>query len=310
MSPQTASPRSGALLWVMCIGVAAVMAAGCGRAGTIAGTPQMTGSATLPVPEVTTQLLSAGTAPRARLDGTAAAGVRQKVTLSVQKDMRQLVAGQPEERFVTPDVTIPLTATANTGRIVLLLGIATSSDAILSAELALAAGVHAALVTDSHGSVTAFGLGAAERTGPEAREALERCLAQAIEQLIVFPATPIGDGAQWLIRRQVPGRVPLEQTTRATLLSHTGGVLRVQVSIEQRVADTMVVTADRSASSAASGSADLDNPIRGNGVFVIDQRLPLPVSGDIAIEGDRFYRAPDDTVQLSQITAIRVRWGS
>jgi hypothetical protein len=295
------------LLLAVCVGVAALWVAGCAQSASIDGVAQIAGANTLPVPPVTTELINPGVMPRARCDTTATLGAAQHVTLTVRKNMRQQVDGQPDEHFATPDVTIPLTATAAVGEIGLVIGTATSSDPALTADLAAAAGSRAALLTDDRGSVTAFRLDTTDPAEPEARAALQRGLAMAIEQQIVFPDAAIGPGAVWQIHRHVPGRVPLEQITTATLLSHADGVLRIQVRLEQRVATDLIVAADHNTTDAPRPA---DQPIVGIGTVTVDRGLPLPVQGDIAIDGDRVYRDSAATVQLRQTTAIRVRWSS
>ena len=81
MTPQTTSARGGALLWVVCVGMAVAVATGCSRSDTVDGVARIAGDNTFPMPPVTTQLLDAGAAPRVRLDAAASIGAPQQTQL-------------------------------------------------------------------------------------------------------------------------------------------------------------------------------------------------------------------------------------
>lgn len=296
--------RPSALLLIATIGLSSV-GTGCNRSSD----PEAIGvhtaadiENTLPLSAVSTQLLDAGAGPRERMDVTAPSGAAQQVTLTVHHDMTQQVDDQPPQHFLTPDITIPLTATAGPRRVDLVFGTVTSTDPALTKKLRPISGINAGLVADANGAITDFRLTTNRDTPSDARSAVELGLALAISQTIAFPSEPIGPGAVWMIHRQVAGRIPLEQTTRATLISRDDGVLRIEVGIVQHPKASTVERSKRSA------SADRGDAINGSGVVVVDRRLPLPVSGAVTVDGVRFYRESDSSMQLRQTTATSVTW--
>ncbi|NUS42757.1 MAG: hypothetical protein HOQ24_03545 [Mycobacteriaceae bacterium] len=296
--------RGWVLLLAAAVGVTGALA-GCGRSdrtATVAAQVTELNRNTVALPAVSIELLQPGAGPLVHYTAAPRKPAAQQVTVHVHRDMQQQVGERTPQHFLTPDVTLGLRATSVAHGVELQLGEVSSSEPALTGKLGAVAGARAAVATDRNGSPTAFTLITDTETDGDVRTSLERCLTDVMAQAMPMPDAPIGKGAVWVVHRKVPGRLPLEQVTRATLTSVADGHLRVELRITENVVTSRHI--ERAGIAPAP-----DDPVHGTGFLVIDPALPLPLNGAVSIAGTRTYRDHAGTLQVRQATMTSVHWG-
>lgn len=259
---------------------------------------------TVPISAATVTVEQPGDEPREILAPRPPRGITQQVLLRTSNQITQKINQQADQDYSAPGLTIPLTATATDYGVDLAIGDITTPDVALAADLEHAEGSHAGLLLNATGAVTALRLRPADDAADSVRAALEQAFYQATYTAVSFPAEPIGVGAVWTIRRQVPGGVPLDQLTTATLVERDGDRLTIDVTVRQTPK-----TAEWNLPNDA-GILNIDGYVmQGSGTLTIDLGLPLPVSGIITIGGDQTYRDPHSATTLRQSTGNVVQWG-
>lgn len=257
----------------------------------------------LPVTPVTTELVDSGAEPRSVLEYEPAG--EQSVVLTTSSTVTQQIDDQAVQDFSTPELALPLTATApDDGDVIeLVIGEATSSDQRLTDALAAAEGSEAGLTVTDSGAVTALSISPDANTEDAARAAIEQALNQAVYRSVSFPREDIGVGAVWTSEQQVISGLTLNQTTTATLRERDGERLTIDLQIEQTPESTTLELPD------GAGSLAIDAyTMKGTGTLEIDLGEPLPTAGEVTVAGSQQYSDPEGTTVLHQDISDSLRW--
>lgn len=257
----------------------------------------------LPVTPVTTELVDSGAEPRSVLEYEPAG--EQSVVLTTSSTVTQQIDDQAVQDFSTPELALPLTATApDDGDVIeLVIGEATSSDQRLTDALAAADGSEAGLTVTDSGAVTALSISPDANTEDAARAAIEQALNQAVYRSVSFPREDIGVGAVWTSEQQVISGLTLNQTTTATLRERDGERLTIDLQIEQTPESTTLELPD------GAGSLAIDAyTMKGTGTLEIDLGEPLPTAGEVTVAGSQQYSDPEGTTVLHQDISDSLRW--
>lgn len=265
-----------------------------------------TSAVTLPVSASTTTLLDPGAEPRSVVTREVT-DEPQSVTLVTSSSIGQRIDAADSQDFSTPELTMPLTATASTDddvtTVSMTLGAVTSPDATLQAALPPTEGSTAAFATSDSGAVTALTIDPAPEARDIARSAVEQALSQAVYRAVPFPAEPIGVGARWTVTQQVVSGIALTQTTTATLRSIDDGVAQIDVEVTQAPEDPVWELPDN------QGTLNIETFVMtGGGSLTVDPTRPLPVAGSVTVGGDQVYRDPNSATTLSQTTTNSISW--
>ena len=256
------------------------------------------------VPDVTTAVLDAGSEPRAVV-APAPNGDEQNVTLVTESDVLQSIGAQPRQDFSSPQLTMPLTATADGTTIDMTLGRLTTPDGTLQAGLGPTENSAAGLDLTANGAVTTLRIDPAPDSTDIARSAVEQALNQAVYRAIAFPVEPIGTGARWTITQEIESGIPLRQITTVTLTDLTDSVATLDVSVAQSpIGDVWELPDQQGTLQIASFE------MTGTGTLPIDLTRPLPVSGSITVAGEQVYRDANSETTLFQSTSNSVAWTS
>ncbi|MEU5842750.1 hypothetical protein [Rhodococcus sp. NPDC047139] len=292
------------------------LVAGCGASSD--GAPTVTAATstevTLPVSAVTTTVLDAGAEPRSVVRVTPEAGVRHDVVLTTRSEVFQQIGDDVRQDFSTPELTLPLSATVeraisdeNPSTVVdITLGSADSPDATLRSALSDVEGSGAGLTVGPTGAISALRLEPAPDAANIARSAVEQAFYQAVYRIVSFPEEAIGVGAVWEIRQQVMSAgITLDQVGTATLVEREDQRMTVDVKVEQTPRESTWVLPN------GQGRLDIEQyTMAGEGTMTIDTSLPLPVDGELTVQGDQSYVEPDGGTRLSQSQVDRVGWST
>ncbi|OZC47707.1 hypothetical protein CH289_20990 [Rhodococcus sp. RS1C4] len=289
---------------------ATTLLAGCGssddEASSETDTSATTSSVSLPVTPVTTTLVDPGAEPRTAV--TRNISGEQSVRLTTRSTVTQQIDDQAVQDFSTPNLTVPLTARASGAsgdEVDLTIGVATSADQRLTDQLAAADGSGAGLTVTDGGAVTALSITPADAAQDAARAAIEQALNQAVYRSISFPEEDLGIGAVWTAQQQVISGLTLNQTTTATLRAREGDVLTIDLRIDQTPESTTLELPDD------AGQLAIDNyTMSGTGTLRIDLTKPLPVSGEVTVDGSQQYSDTDGTTVLRQDISDTLEWAS
>ncbi|WP_345497156.1 hypothetical protein [Nocardia callitridis] len=258
---------------------------------------------TVPIPAVTTTMVSPGDEPRSPLRPMYTPGTAQQVTLQTSHHIEQQINDQPGHDFSTPSLTIPMTAQTRSDSIDLTLGSVTTPDPVLAEALTGVGGSHAGFDLGDLGAITALRMEPHPDTSNTARSALEQAFYQAVYRSIAFPDEPVGEGATWTVRQDVSGGVALDQVTTATLTKREGDRLTIELKVRQTPKSSTWDLPNN------AGTLDIqDYSMDGNGTITVDLGLPLPVSGSITVGGHQSYRDPHSASVLQQTIETQVSW--
>ncbi|MFC8046937.1 hypothetical protein [Nocardia sp. NPDC057353] len=258
---------------------------------------------TVPISAAVTTLVYPGEEPRAALRPHYAVGTVQQVTLRTDHNIEQIINDQQPRDFSNPEITIPMTAEADTDGVDLVLGNVTTDDPVLAKALTDAGGSHAGFEMSELGAITALRLAPSPDTSNTARAALEQAFYQAVYRSVAFPDEPVGVGAMWTVRQEVTGGVLLDQVTTATLTERTGDRLTLQLDVSQ--------TPKSAVWSLPNDAGTLqieDYQMTGSGTITVDLGLPLPVAGSITVGGHQAYRDARSDSVLQQTINTQVSW--
>ncbi|MGW0179287.1 hypothetical protein [Nocardia sp. NPDC003345] len=294
---------------VLAVGLTA-FGAGCGDGGESAAESDGTeplgigNEVTVPIAAAVVTVVDPGSEPRSTLRPSYYDGTAQAVTLRTDHRIQQQIDNQQVRDFSSPSLTIPMTATTDSGGVELTLGSVTTPDPALSEALTAADGSHAGFEMSELGGITALRLAPAPDTSNSARAALEQAFYQAVYRSVTFPDEPVGVGAVWRVQQTVGGGVDLDQVTTATLLARDGGRLTIRLDVTQTPKSAVWDLPNE------AGTLDIeDYAMQGNGEVTVDLGLPLPIAGSISIGGHQFYRNPRTATALRQVIETNVSWG-
>ncbi|WP_442790759.1 hypothetical protein [Nocardia sp. NBC_01329] len=259
---------------------------------------------TVPIAAAVVTTVDPGAEPRSMLRPSYYNGTIQAVTLRTDHHIQQQIDSQQLRDFSSPSLTIPMTATADSGGVELTLGSVTTPDPALSEALTAADGTHAGFEMSELGGITALRLAPAPDTSNSARAALEQAFYQAVYRSVTFPDEPVGEGAVWRVQQTVGGGVDLDQVTTATLVDRDGGRLSIRLDVTQTPKSNIWDLPNE------AGTLDIeDYAMQGSGDITVDLGLPLPVAGSISIGGHQIYRDPRTSTVLRQVIETNVSWG-
>ncbi len=278
--------------------------------------PTTTGSTasavTVSVPAVTVSVTNAGAEPRTVLTGQTRPETAQQVTLTTSSAINQAIGTNPPADQSSPDVTLPLTATAHgpsdapTHTVGLTIGTPSSPDATLAAALAKAKGSTSNLLVGPDGAVKQLVLDPPAELSDAARSAVEQALRQAIQFALVLPSTPVGPGAGWTVSQQIDSLgLSLRQDLVFTLTQLRGSTLDLDVALTQTPL-TPVWTLPND-----QGTLNVDSyKTAGGGTLRVDLTKPVPVDGRVQLSGDQVFSRPKDGLKLAQHVSNGVSWKS
>ncbi|NUP28090.1 MAG: hypothetical protein HOQ44_15620 [Nocardia sp.] len=297
------------LMVVLAVGLTA-FGSGCSDGGDAGGDADGTeplgigNEVTVPIAAAAVTTVDPGEDPRSMLRPSYYNGTIQAVTLRTDHRIQQQIDSQQVRDFSSPSLTIPMTATTDSGGVELTLGSVTTPDPALSEALTAADGTHAGFEMSELGGITALRLAPAPDTSNSARAALEQAFYQAVYRSVTFPDEPVGVGAVWRVQQTVGGGVDLDQVTTATLVDRDGGRLSIHLDVTQTPKSSIWDLPNE------AGTLDIeDYAMQGNGDITVDLGLPLPVAGSISIGGHQFYRDPRTSTVLRQVIETNVSWG-
>jgi len=292
----------------MCAGTVAVLA-GCSSGPNIASPPSPTPVSTAVIAQlaVTVAVTSQGAQPLRQLALSPAADSGQVVMLSTTSSITQTVGSNPEQNLSTPQLRLPLTATApGAGTVGLTLGEATSPDPVLTAALAKANGSGAQLLVQRSGAVQELRITPAAGVSDSARAAVEQALRQAVQFAPVLPDAPVGVGAVWTVTAVIDSLgLQISQVTTLTLTAVHANTLTLGVQLTQ-TPQTSTWTLP-----GQGGTLNVDAyPVAGSGTLTVDLTKPLPVGGAVELGGNQVYSDPASALQLKQTVTSTVAWQS
>ncbi|WP_071927295.1 hypothetical protein [Nocardia mangyaensis] len=258
---------------------------------------------TVPISAAATTLVSPGDEPRELLRPRYAVGTSQEVTLRTDYRIQQQVNDQPARDLSPAALTIPMTASAGTDGVDLVLGAVTTPDPALNKAFTAADGSQAGLGMSDFGAITELRLAPSPDTPNTARAALEQAFYQAVYRSIAFPDEPVGVGAVWTVHQEINGGVSLDQVTTATLVGRDGDRLTIDLQVSQTPTDSVWLLPND------AGALDIEGYVmEGVGTITVDLGLPLPVSGTIEVGGQQTYRDSYSASTLVQTQSTRVSW--
>lgn len=294
-----------------------ILVAGCSGGDAAPASPDAVGAAsdevTVPVTAATTEIVDAGSEPRAVVQFRPPQGTRQQAQLVTTATVKQQIDEQAPQDFSSPQLTMPLTALVTQGAtdnapattIDLTLGNLDTPDDATDELLAPATNSHAGFTMNLSGAITALRLRPDPDAENKARSMIEQAFYQAVYRTVAFPDQPIGVGAVWTIRQQVMSAVALDQLTTATLVARDGDRLTVDVRVVQNPKSPVFELPN------GAGTLNVDSyALQGSGTVVVDLRSPLPVEGSVTVEGTQSYSDPADSMRLRQTTSESVRWAA
>lgn len=264
-------------------------------------------TAAIAQPPVLVAVTDPGAEPRAVLSHATPTGTTQLVQLSTTSQVRQTVGTDPQQDLATPDLTLPLTATApQDGAVALTLGPPTASDPILTSALVPAEGSAAGLTVQRSGAVDELRLTPADGLEDSARAAVEQGLRQAVQLAPVLPADAVGVGAAWTATQVIDSLgLQLDQVTTTTLTAVRGSTLSLTVEITQTPQTSTWTLPD------GGGTLNVEAyPVTGSGTLTVDTAQLLPTAGTITLGGDQVYSDPASGLRLQQTVRSSVTWTS
>lgn len=293
--------------WLVATTALALLMTGCSGndSETMSEASLVTSGVTVPLPGSVVEIIEAGETPHEVLTFHPGTDSTQQATLRTQFDIKQVLNAQAAQDFSNPMMTIPVTATASDHDIELTLGRATCSEESLNSALESAAGGRAGWRFGSNGTLTSLWLRPVDAANDNARAAIEQSLFLAVQHSVSLPGEPIGIGAKWRVRQDVPGTMPLQQITEFTLVERDGDVLTIDVHVVQEPRSNVWNLPD------GAGTLNIEKfTMTGGGRVVLDLSQPVPREAIITLTGEQSYVDPKATTSLRQTSSSRVEWAS
>lgn len=267
---------------------------------------------TVSVPEVAVTVSNPGAEPRTTLAVHATPEAAQQVSLSANSAITQTIGTNPPADQSSPDVTVALTASqhgpsdALTHSVGLTIGTASSPDRTLADALRNAKGSTSTLVLSPNGAVKQLVLNPPAELSDAARSAVEQALRQAVQFAPVLPATPVGVGAVWTMSQQIDSLgLSLRQDTVLTLTAVREQTIALGVQVTQTpLTPTWTLPNDQ-------GTLTVDSyTLAGIGTLTVDLTTPLPVDGQVQLDGNQAFSRPNDGLKLAQHVSNGITWKS
>lgn len=254
----------------------------------------------MPVPPAKITVIEAGTEPRQLAGATPDRSTPQSSTLVTTSTVAS--AGDTESRTVEMPLTSRFHCSDATD-LELTLGTVTAPDPVLGEQLRAVSGSRAGLAIGPGNALISLRLLPNEKSGSDARMAVEQSLLQALQMSVPMPTEPIGVGARWRVERILNSAATVTQHLDVTLRSRTGNRLTLDVTAEETPVNSTF---------AIPGSDQTLNISRfsnsGHGELTVDLGRALPVSGTITMSGARELVGSDAARTLVQQTGLTVSW--
>lgn len=305
---------------------AACLVAACTACGT-KDTDPLDGVPAFPVDEPKVSLIDSGANPqqlRYRDAGEAggagdAGGYDTTVVVSSGIDQtarrgdvdKQAPAGGDVE-----EVTLPLTVTPSAAPepgdgesaaargVLAEVGDASHSDLSFSDQVASAKGFLLGWRAAETGAISTVKMLAPEGSSEDGRQAVERALLSLMSATVVFPDQPVGVGGSWSVEGRVTGNASLIRTTTYTVASLDGDRVGLDVSIEERPADTSLTINNQAAGNLNGQTLKVESTsTTSDAHLTVDLTRPLPVDGRVAATTRLVYSGGGDNHIVQDITS-------
>ncbi|WP_238597091.1 DUF6263 family protein [Corynebacterium heidelbergense] len=281
-----------------------------------------------PVDGVNVQLVSPGADPTEPLVWFASDG-EQSVTFSATKGLAQRTessgpgsGSSSENSSASPEpsngpqapgvdavpyqettMLLPLTASVDsdgkTRTTKVTVGTPTGNNEQRNADIATAKGFVMTTQSTVDGRPQTRSFAAPESASTSARAGVEESLTQMNQLPLVFPAEPVGRGAQWKVSSRVDDGVSMQQTTTYTLLERQGSTVTLDVDIQRKPAVASLPGTDLEVQDVHSSSS---------GQVTLDLTRALPTQGHITVTTDVTYGKQGSPTRVVQTSTGKSQW--
>lgn len=131
----------------------------------------------------------------------------------------------------------------------------------------------------------------------QGRAIAELYLMKLLAQPIIFPTDPIAPGATWTVDNRVAGDSTMLRNSNYRLISRTGDIVELEVSISERPAVSALNMGDQ------GGQGELkvlESNSKGSGRFTVDLSKPLPTAGEFFLATRVTYGEDGKPVRVFQ----------
>lgn len=223
-------------------------------------------------------------------------------TLTLPMNGHTAAAPEPE-----PDSEIEREAARE---VELRTGEPSSSDLALLEDLRSAEGFRVGWRAGDSGRLSTVNLAAPVDATDEGRAMTEQAVMKILSLPTVFPEEPIGVGAVWSVDSRVTGEATLLQTTTFTLTGLEGGLVELDVNVQQRPALGALSLEGQPGAEGLSGETlnVLNSNTTSEGSLTIDLSKPLPVAGQVAYTTRVIYGGQDAQVRVVQDSTTSIAY--
>lgn len=214
------------------------------------------------------------------------------------------------------EVTLPLTVTpspagepgdgetAAARRVLVEVGDASHSDLSFSDQVASAKGFLLGWRAAEAGAISTVKMLAPEGSSDDGRQAVERALLSLMSATVVFPDQPVGVGGSWSVESRVTGNASLIRTTTYTVASIDGDRVGLDVSVQERPADSSLTINNQAAGSLNGETLKVESTsTTSDAHLTVDLARPLPVDGRVAATTRLVYSGEGGSHVIQDITS-------